>query len=352
MIRVDHLGARVGNFALHDVSFSVAGGAWGVVIGPAGSGKTTLLETIAGVVPMASGRLVVHGREVSSEPVNTRGVGLVYQHAYLFPHLSVAANVAYGATDDRVVTDTMERFGVAGLAARDVRSLSGGERQLVALARALAQRPRVLLLDEPFSALDPKRRSTTRRQVRDLHREWNMTVLQVTHDFAEAGLLGDVAVLLDRGRVLQAGPSAEVFRRPASAYVAEFLGAENVLAGVARPSDEPWTPSEGGTQRPMVFTCGPLHIHAVSDVAPGPCHGVIRAEEVVLSRSEQASSARNHFPGRVDEVASYGAYARVSVLVQGVPLVALLTIPSLRDLALEPGVEVHASFKAFAVHLC
>lgn len=352
MIVVDRLATRVGEFSLRDVTFSVGESGYGVVIGPAGSGKTTLLETIAGVVPASSGRVEVWGRDVSAEPVNARGIGLVYQHAYLFPHLSVADNVSYGASDAQFAADTMRRFGVDALAGRDVRSLSGGERQLVALARALAQRPRVLLLDEPFSALDPKRRSVTRRLVRDLHREWNMTVLQVTHDFAEAGLLGDVAVLLDGGRVLQAGPSADVFRRPASPYIAEFLGAENVFEGVARLSDEPGGPVEGGAQRPMEVTCGPLVVHAVSDAPPGRCHAVIRAEEVVLARTQTVSSARNHYLGTVAEVASYGSYARVTVLVKGVPLVAMLTIPSLQDLELARGVEVYASFKAFAVHLC
>ncbi|MGQ0650348.1 MAG: ATP-binding cassette domain-containing protein [Gemmatimonadaceae bacterium] len=352
MIAVDRLTTRVGDFALRDVSFTIGDGEYGVVIGPAGSGKTTLLETIAGVLPCASGRVSIWGRDVTTDPVNTRGVGLVYQHAYLFPHLSVGENVSYGARDADLARATMARFDVDALARRDVRSLSGGERQLVALARALAQKPRVLLLDEPFSALDPKRRSLTRRQVRDLHREWGMTVLQVTHDFAEAGLLGDVAVLLDAGRVLQAGPSAEVFRRPASAYIAEFLGAENVLKGVARLSAEARVPSQGGTQRAMDVTCGPLVIHAIADAVEGDCHAVIRAEEVVLSRAVQASSARNHFAGIVDEIASYGSYARVTVVVEGVPLVALLTIPSLHDLELGVGAAVHASFKAFAVHLC
>ena len=136
-----------------------------------------------------------------------RNLGLVYQHAYLFPHLSVEANIAYGAAGADVAREVATRIGAWSFRGRAVDSLSGGERQLVALARALAHRPSILLLDEPFSALDPRRRETTRRELRRLHREWGMTVLQVTHDFTEAGLLGDVAILLDGGRVLQSGPS-------------------------------------------------------------------------------------------------------------------------------------------------
>jgi ABC-type sulfate/molybdate transport systems ATPase subunit len=172
MIRLDSVSARVGEFSLLDVSFEVETGQYGVVIGPAGSGKTTLLEAIAGVVPTARGAVTVTQRDVSRVPVSDRGVGLVYQHAYLFPHLSVSDNVAYGEREPGMARDMMRLFAVDALADRHVSSLSGGERQLVALARALAQRPSVLLLDEPFSALDPRRRSLTRRHVRDLHREW------------------------------------------------------------------------------------------------------------------------------------------------------------------------------------
>ena len=224
----------MGRFLLADITFTVPKGAYGVVIGPAGSGKTTLLETIAGITPQSGGTLTLDGRRADALPPEARGLGLVYQHGYLFPHLSVEANIAYGATDAGIARDVATRIGAWALRDRAVESLSGGERQLVALARALARRPSILLLDEPFSALDPRRRETTRRELRRIHREWGVTVLQVTHDFTEAGLLGDVAILLDGGRVLQSGKPEEVFRQPASPYVAEFLGAENVFAGTAR----------------------------------------------------------------------------------------------------------------------
>jgi molybdopterin-binding protein len=354
------LAARQGSFRLEGVSFTLAAGRYGVVIGPAGSGKTTLLETLAGVIPLAHGDLQLGGRDARLLAPEARRVGLVYQHGYLFPHLSVRDNIAYGAADAATVDDLIRRFDLAALCARDVVSLSGGERQLVAIARALAMRPRILLLDEPFSALDPARRAKTRREVRAIHREWQLTVLQVTHDFAEAGMLGDVAILLDRGRVLQAGAPDEVFRRPASPYIAEFLGAENVLAGEARLLDEPpleldgaATGADDAEHHAVEFRTGPLTLYAIGpEPVTGRSYAVIRAEEVVISRAPHPSSARNLFRGHVQEITRLGAYARVTVDVDGVPLVAALTTRSVHELGLTEGSEVFATFKAMAVHLC
>jgi molybdopterin-binding protein len=357
VITVAGLSARVGSFRLADITFEVPDGEYGIVIGPAGAGKTTLLEAIGGIVPVTGGAVTLGGRNVTALPPDARGVGLVYQHGYLFPHLSVEANIAYGASDAAIGRELSRRLGASDLWGRDVRSLSGGERQLVALARALARRPAVLLLDEPFSALDPRRRASVRRELRAMHREAGFTVLQVTHDFAEAGLLGDVAILLDGGRMLQAGSPEDVFRKPASPYVAEFLGAENVFGGEVRVVDAgraDRTGEAGVVDRTFEFrtTPGGLTMIAVGDAVPGPAHAVIRAEEVVVSVAETASSARNVYQGRIVEMSASGALVRVTIDVAGTPLVAALTTRSARDLGLVAGMTVHASFKAMAVHLC
>jgi molybdate/tungstate transport system ATP-binding protein len=353
VIEARGLGARVGGFRLHDVTFTIPKGSYGVVIGPAGSGKTTLLETIAGITPQTEGVLSLDGRPAGALPAEQRGLGLVYQHGYLFPHLSVEENIGYGASDPAAARVVAERMGAWALRERAVHSLSGGERQLVALARALAPRPSILLLDEPFSALDPRRRDTTRRELRRIHREWGTTVLQVTHDFTEAGLLGDVAILLDAGRVLQSGKPEEVFRKPASPYVAEFLGAENVFAGTARLLADTAADAGDTEHHAIEFRAGPITIYAVSSAAESPGYAVIRAEEVLLSLEPQStSSARNHFRGRITEISTLGALTRVAIDVDGAPLVAALTTRSAQELALTVGGEAYASFKAMAVHLC
>ncbi|HVX42060.1 MAG TPA: ABC transporter ATP-binding protein [Gemmatimonadaceae bacterium] len=357
MISLRGVCAENGAFRLSDVTFDVPQGGYAVVLGPAGAGKTTLLETIAGVVRATSGRIVLGGDDLTHAPPEARRLSIVYQHAYLFPHLSVRANVAYGAASATAVDDVCDRFGVAALFDRPVESLSGGERQLVALARALARRPEVLLLDEPFSALDPRTRNIARRVLRTLYYERRFTVLHVTHDFAEAGLLGDVAIVIDRGRVVQQGIAEDVFRKPATPYIADFLGAENVFAGHAQPirAEAPdWVAGAEGEfiQQAVAFTTGALTFYALGDVLPGPAHAVIRAEEVTLSAEPAMSSMQNQFRGRIVEIVPAGALTRVTVDASGVPIVAAVTARSVRELGLEIGREVVAGFKAMAVHLC
>jgi molybdopterin-binding protein len=348
MIQVEALGARAGAFALRDVSFTLPRGAWGIVLGSAGAGKTTLLETIAGVRPSSHGRVSLRGADVTRLPPERRGVGIVYQHAYLFPHLSVEDNIAYGAADQAYAADLARRLGASALIGRGVGTLSGGERQIVALARALAPQPDILLLDEPFAAVDPRGRTRLRRELRALQRELALTVLHVTHDFGEAGTLGDLAILLDDGRLVRAAEPEALFRRPPSAAAAEFLGAENVYAGSATPL-EAGAADESGT---MLFRTG--HLTLVGLGEPGSAaHAVIRGEDVVLSRERTGlSSARNVLEGVVTEVVTHGALSRVTIDLGDLPLVATITAGSVSELGLLPGSRVVATIKATAVHLC
>ena len=302
-------------------------------------------------MPLTSGRIVLDDRDASSLPPEARGVGIVYQHGYLFPHLSVRQNIEYGAISAAAVDEAVTRFGIATFAERAIGALSGGERQLVALARALARQPSILLLDEPFSALDPRSRHSARRALRALYQERRFTVLQVTHDFAEVGLLGDVAMIVDEGRIAQQGSPESVFRRPSSPYIADFLGAENVFAGVVQPCDR--EVADGATaQRAVEFKTDAFTLRALGDVGPGPAHAVIRAEEIVLSLDTPASSMQNHFRGCVIELLSNGPLTRVTIDVNRLPLVAAVTARSVAELDLAVGKEIVASFKTTAVHLC
>jgi len=348
VIALEKLGARAGNFTLQDVSVTLPTGAWGIVLGPAGSGKTTLLETIAGIRAATAGRVSLRGADVTSSSPEARRVGMVYQHGYLFPHLTVEENIAYG-TDPKAAREMAVRFGADAFSRRSVTSLSGGERQIVALARALAPSPDILLLDEPFAALDPRRRVRVRAELRRLQRECGTTVLHVTHDFIEAGTLGDLAMVLDDGRLSQVGTPDMIFKKPASAAVADFIGAENVYSGTITRVET----ANHDDIATLTFTGNGLTLVGVGDHPGGAGHAVVRGEDVVLARQHpNPSSARNVIEGRIIEVAPNGVLAHVTIAIGVSILVAIVTQESATSLGLAVGESVVATIKATAVHLC
>ncbi|RCV50120.1 ABC transporter ATP-binding protein [Marinitenerispora sediminis] len=211
------------------------------ILGPSGCGKTTLLNALAGFVRPSRGRISVDGADVTDVPPHRRGLGLVFQNYALFPHLTVAGNVAYGLKVRRVeraerrerVAEALRLVGLEGYADRRPRQLSGGQQQRVAVARALATRPAVLLLDEPLSNLDAKLRREMRVELRELQQRLGITMVFVTHDQEEALSLSDRIAVLNGGRVEQLDTPERVYRAPASRFVAEFVGAANILDGVA-----------------------------------------------------------------------------------------------------------------------
>jgi ABC-type sugar transport system ATPase subunit len=230
MIALSNVSVKAGLFMLKGVTFTIPAGAFGAVVGAAGAGKTTLLEAVAGVRTLQTGHVALHGRDVTALPPEQRAIGLAYQRGALFTHKSVLENIAWADSNTSATTLIAERLGITNLFSTPVSSLSGGERQLVALARALVrvracldrgQHP-VLLLDEPFSALDPRRRIVTRDVIRAIHNEWALTTLQVTHDGADARR-ADYAVLLDAGMVVQSGTPDELMSAPVRDDVALFL---------------------------------------------------------------------------------------------------------------------------------
>lgn len=228
-----------GPVVLDDVDLDVADGSTLSLLGPSGSGKSTLLRIVAGLEKADAGTVSLGGDDVTDLPAHRRDVGVVFQDQALFPHLDVAANVAFGlrmagvarAARASAVSEALELVGLPGYEKRDTATLSGGEAQRVALARALAPRPGVLLLDEPFAALDQLLRERLLLELRSLFDELAVTVVAVTHDPTEAAALGDrVAVLLD-GRIAQVGPAGEVLAGPASVAVAGLVGQRNIAPG-------------------------------------------------------------------------------------------------------------------------
>jgi sulfate transport system ATP-binding protein len=229
--------------ALDDVSLEVDSGSLVALLGPSGSGKSTLLRLIAGLESADTGRVWITGEEATDRSVQERGVGFVFQHFALFKHRTVRQNVAFGLeirgwkppAIRRRVDELLDLVQLAGFGSRYPSQLSGGQRQRVALARALAVQPRVLLLDEPFSALDAQVRKELRSWLRNLHNEMHVTTVIVTHDQEEAMEVAEQIVVMNKGRIEQVGTAAEIYDHPATPFVMSFVGAVNVLPSQVGP---------------------------------------------------------------------------------------------------------------------
>jgi sulfate/thiosulfate transport system ATP-binding protein len=260
MIAVTDVSKRFGDFAaLDDVSLEVPEGSLTALLGPSGSGKSTLLRIVAGLEAPDAGTVSIDGVDATGVPPQGRGIGFVFQHYAAFKHMTVRANVGFGllvrkrpkAEIARRVRELLQIVGLEGYADRHPAQLSGGQRQRMALARALAVEPRVLLLDEPFGALDARVRADLRAWLRRLHDEVGVTTVLVTHDQEEAMDIADRIAVMDRGRIEQVGGPRELYDNPASRFVMEFLGpVARVGDGLVRPHDIALSPDpvEGGLE--------------------------------------------------------------------------------------------------------
>ncbi len=239
-ICVEHIDKRYGDsVVLDDVSLEIGDGEFFTLLGPSGSGKSTLLRIIAGLLDADNGDVVIGGRSMAGRPAHTRELGVVFQSLALFPHLSVGDNVAFPLRMRRVgrreiaqrVSKALSLVQLPDLQHRSVSELSGGQSQRVALARALVYEPRILLLDEPLSALDRRLRETMQLELTRIHRELGVTIVNVTHDQREALMVSDRIALMDGGRIVQCGRGADLYTNPATAFVAGFLGDPLLLEG-------------------------------------------------------------------------------------------------------------------------
>jgi len=237
-LRLENIGKRFGSVtALADVSLEIPAGSLVCLLGPSGCGKTTLLRIVAGLEEPSAGRLLVAGVDQTDVPAHKRGFGMVFQSLALFPHLSVGENIAYplrlqGASKEAQrarVHELLDLVRLHGIEDRRIHQLSGGQRQRVAIARGLAINPRLFLLDEPLSALDANLREHMQMELRQLQQRLGVTTLVVTHDQREAMTMADIVIVLNEGRVQQVGAPMEIYRDPANAFVAGFIGTSNLL---------------------------------------------------------------------------------------------------------------------------
>ena len=322
-----------------------------VIIGPNGSGKTALLLTLAGLLKTASGTILYQGQAVNSKAEILRlhrRLAVVFQEPLLL-NATVWDNVTLGLRFRGVSKEEikpradkwLERFGIASLAGRQAKTLSGGEAKRVSLARAFALEPNILFLDEAFNGLDSQTRQSMIEDFEGVLRETKITTIMVTHDSNEAlGLAHRVIVLMD-GHIRQIGSREEVFSNPVDEQVATFVGVENIIDGVVALN-------QGGI---VTVNAGKESIEAVSDYSLGERVSLcIRPEEITLAGSKASSSARNSFAGEITRVVSYGALSRVEINC-GFPLVVLITKRSAEEMHLDKGTPIYASFKATGVHV-
>jgi ABC-type sugar transport system ATPase subunit len=357
VIELRGLEVAAGGFRVGPVDLTVADGSYGVLLGPSGAGKSLVLEAVAGVLPAAGGEVRLAGADVGALTPERRGVGLVFQDGLLFPHLTVAKNIAYGmrgagsAGDggaagegspeprgrggrEAEVARLADAVGVRDLLGRRPATLSGGERQRVALARALAAAPRALLLDEPLSAVDPEARESLQDLLRRVCRERGLPVLHVTHDRDEAFALADECHVLIGGRLHQQGRPLDVLRRPADAAVARFLGARNVLAARRDPADPGVAVLEAGGR---LVVARPL--------PDGPLTVVVRPEDVRLSAAPPGAPSAT-----VTRLTLQGGHVLVG-LEAPTPLEALLPAADLEEAGVRVGHAVAVNVRPADVHV-
>ncbi|HEU5371974.1 MAG TPA: ABC transporter ATP-binding protein [Gaiellaceae bacterium] len=319
-----------------ELSLSVEGTV--ALVGPSGAGKSTVLRAVAGLLRPAAGRIAL-GDEVWFDArtwrrPEERPVGMLFQHYALFPHLTVRGNVAFGSRGGRI-DPLLERLGIAHLADARPVALSGGEQQRVALARALAREPRVLLLDEPLSALDAHTRATIRTELREVLRSAGLPAIVVTHDFEDAAALADVVGVVVDGRIRQLASPEELVARPADAFVGALTGA-NLLRGTAT--------AEAGLTALRLDGGGTVFS---TDPADGTAAAVVYPWDVTLARAAPDDSAQNHVAAEVTSVTRLGNRVRVAVG----PLTAEVTAESAERLGVREGERLVATWKATATRL-
>jgi len=329
---VSGLSKSFGEFpALRDVSFGVAHGRFVCLLGPSGCGKTTLLRLIAGLDDPTSGRIMIDGADITRVPAHRRNFGMVFQSLALFPHLTVGENIAYPlrirgaakAEQAHVVEGLLDLVRLPGVSGRAINQLSGGQRQRVAIARALALKPKLFLLDEPMSALDAKLREALQIELKLLQERLGITTILVTHDQREALTMADLVVVMSEGRIQQIAPPMEVYSKPATAFVADFIGTTNLLKGQVKP---------GGLVQvaDIVLTLPDLP-------ASGAVTLSIRPEDLRLV----VEPGPNRLPGTITFVRHLGATVEVSVDVG--PAVLVVLAAARERAALASGQAVHVA---------
>ena len=350
IIRIENVSKVFGGTvkAVDQANLAVNRGEFFALLGPSGCGKTTLLRMLAGFETPTEGRVMIDGHNMSHVPANKRPVNMVFQSYAVFPHMSVADNVAYGLKIERRPSaeikqrteEALELVKLGGYGKRRPDELSGGQRQRVALARALVKRPAVLLLDEPLSALDAKLREAMQLELRNLQQTVGITFVIVTHDQAEALSMADRIAVMEKGLVKQIAKPQELYENPNCRFVADFIGTINLMEGTARPL------GDGKTE---VDVAGIGKITVPGDHPAGAACIAIRPEKVFVDEKEPAGEDLVVTKGKVGQVAYYGSYSNVYFDIgTGEPLLLDISNVSrdIEDFTFTEGEELYIYWRA------
>lgn len=345
MLEVKNLSKTIGNFTISNISISLSEGDYFVLLGPSGAGKTVLLESLAGIIKPDNGSVILNGNNITNYNTQKRKIGLLFQDQALFPHMNVKDNIQYGLKcRDLKKEDILSisgklasEYGLSDLLHRYPATLSGGEKQRVALARIMATEPSVLLLDEPLSALDPGSKREIRKLLGSL-KEKNVAVIHVTHDYEEALTLATKLGIMEQNTVTRIGTSEEIFHHPGSGFVAEFIGIKNFYCGTLVKKDN----NRG------VFTTDNISFSLLTKEDSGSGSIIINSEDVTLSTNVTESSARNTFEGVVTEICP-AKLGKEIILDIGIELAALITDESVEALKIQVGKTLYATLKATSI---
>jgi len=346
MLELKNISKSLGDFNLKNINLVVDDYEYLVILGPTGTGKTVLLEVIAGMYPPDRGSIYFNGTDITGFEPEERQIGFVYQDYLLFPHLNVRENILFGLKIRKKPKTFMQTqleqmvdvLRIEPLLNRYPATLSGGEQQRVAIARALITAPRLLLLDEPLSALDPQSRDSFRQELKRIHRMSGITTIHITHDFTEANALADRIAVVHDGQLEQVGQPEDIFNKPRSYFVAHFVGSENIYEGDISIKDGNKIITVDGNQLSVVTEYD------------GRVKMAIRPEDIIIAYDRLESSARNCLRGTVTEILPLGMVVKVKVEA-GFPLTALLTKMSVEEMGITCGQIVYAIFKGTAVHI-
>jgi molybdate transport system ATP-binding protein/molybdate/tungstate transport system ATP-binding protein len=345
LLEVRNLSITLGEFKLVDVSLQVEEGEYFIVLGPTGAGKTVLVECIAGIHHPKRGEIYFRGERIDRLKPEERGIGYVPQDYALFPHMTVKDNIAFGLRIRRAspshIEETVEKLvnllRIKHLLHRYPTTLSGGEKQRVALARALAINPRLLLLDEPLSAVDEQTREELCRELRRIHRETKMMILHISHNLEETFSLADRVCILNEGRVMAIGKPDDLLNHPPNYFVASFLRTGNIFKGrIIR---------ENGT---MKFKNEHMELLLLNG-EEGEAFATIRPEAVLLRRDGVRQT--NTLKGKISYILDQGHFYKVGVDVGGREVVSMLTRPAMRSSQLREGEEIFVYLDPSAIHI-